>query len=140
MRVTSPRPCATPLPTSIPTPAADPRTPERLSQPKGIQTPMAQGRSTKIISMIEWIRTSRLSIKHSLSPSQKNQPLFQALCTYEHTPGETQIAHECKLVLEEKEHIRNIRPNASSFKRSLQNARIVSLCLVFGVWNLVFGG
>ena len=28
---------------------------------------MAQGRSTKIITMIEWIRTSRLSIKNSLS-------------------------------------------------------------------------
>ena len=28
---------------------------------------MAQGRSTKIISMIQWIRTSRLSIKNSLS-------------------------------------------------------------------------
>jgi len=27
---------------------------------------MAQGRSTKIISMIQWIRTSRLSIKKSL--------------------------------------------------------------------------
>ena len=27
---------------------------------KGIQTPMAKGRSTKIISMIKWIRTSRL--------------------------------------------------------------------------------
>ena len=27
---------------------------------------MAQGRSTKIISMIKWIRTSRLSIKNSL--------------------------------------------------------------------------
>ena len=34
---------------------------------KGIQIPMAQGRSTKIISMIKWIRTSRLSIKNSLS-------------------------------------------------------------------------
>jgi len=32
-----------------------------------IQTPMAQGRSTKIISMIKWIWTSRLSIKNSLS-------------------------------------------------------------------------
>jgi hypothetical protein len=32
---------------------------------KGIQTPMAQGRSTQIISMIKWIRTSRLSIKNS---------------------------------------------------------------------------
>jgi len=28
---------------------------------------MAQGRSTKIISMIQWIRTSRLSITKSLS-------------------------------------------------------------------------
>jgi len=34
---------------------------------KGIQTPVAQGRSTKIISMIMWTRTSRLSIKISLS-------------------------------------------------------------------------
>ena len=33
----------------------------------GIQTPMAQGRPTKIISMIRWIRTSRLPIKSSLS-------------------------------------------------------------------------
>ena len=32
----------------------------------GIQTPMAQGRTTKIISMIKWIRTSRLS-KRTLS-------------------------------------------------------------------------
>jgi hypothetical protein len=31
-----------------------------------IQTPMAQGRSTTIISMIQWTRTSRLSIKISL--------------------------------------------------------------------------
>ena len=30
----------------------------------------AQGRSTKIISMIKWIRTSRLSIKNSLSLGQ----------------------------------------------------------------------
>ena len=28
---------------------------------------MAQGRSAKIISMIQWIRTGRLSIKNSLS-------------------------------------------------------------------------
>ena len=38
----------------------------RLTE-KEIQTPTAQGRSTKIISMIKWIRTSRLSIKNSLS-------------------------------------------------------------------------
>ena len=30
---------------------------------KGIQTLMAQGRSTKIILLIKWIRTSRLSMK-----------------------------------------------------------------------------
>ena len=30
---------------------------------------MAQGRSTEIITMIKWIRTSRLSIKNSLSGS-----------------------------------------------------------------------
>ena len=37
---------------------------------KGIQTSMAQGLSTKIISVIKWIRTSRLLllIKNSLSP------------------------------------------------------------------------
>jgi len=35
---------------------------------------MAQGRSTKIISMIEWIRTSRLSIKNSLSLSAAGPP------------------------------------------------------------------
>ena len=34
---------------------------------KGIQTLMAQGWSTKIISMLEWIRTSRLSIENSIS-------------------------------------------------------------------------
>ena len=34
---------------------------------KGNSTPVAQGRSTKIISMIMWTRTSRLSIKISLS-------------------------------------------------------------------------
>ena len=32
---------------------------------RGIQTLMAQGRSTKIISMMKWIRTSRLSTKNS---------------------------------------------------------------------------
>ena len=31
---------------------------------------MAQSRSTKIISMVKWIRTSRLSIKNSLSHSK----------------------------------------------------------------------
>ena len=34
---------------------------------KGIQTPVAQGRSTRTISMIKWTRTSRLSIKISLA-------------------------------------------------------------------------
>ena len=34
---------------------------------KGVQVPMGQGRSTKILSMIKWIRNSRLSIQNSLS-------------------------------------------------------------------------
>ena len=34
---------------------------------KGVQTPMAQGRSTRIILMIKWVRVSRLSTKKSLS-------------------------------------------------------------------------
>ena len=34
---------------------------------KGIQTPMAQGRFTTTIWMIQWTRTSRLSIKNSLA-------------------------------------------------------------------------
>ena len=34
---------------------------------KGIQTPMARGRSTSIISMIHRIRTSRLPMKNTLS-------------------------------------------------------------------------
>ena len=42
---------------------------------KGIHTPMAQGRSTKIISMIEWIRTSRLLTKKSLSAEFARQRL-----------------------------------------------------------------
>jgi len=34
---------------------------------KRIQTHMAQGRSTNIIQMLKWIRTSRVSINESLS-------------------------------------------------------------------------
>ena len=38
---------------------------------KGIQTLMAQGRSTQIVLMIRWIRTSRLSMTDSLSSQNK---------------------------------------------------------------------
>ena len=37
-----------------------------VSSLQGIRIPMAQGRSTKIISMIKWIQTSRLSKENSL--------------------------------------------------------------------------
>ena len=37
--------------------------------------PMAQGWSTKIFLMIKWIRTSRLSIQNSLSPSSYHSRL-----------------------------------------------------------------
>jgi len=42
---------------------------------------MTQGRSTKIISMIKWIRTSRLSIQNSLSAAlgQWSRMLIQDL-------------------------------------------------------------
>ena len=36
----------------------------------------AQGRSTKLMSMIKWIRTSRLSIKNSLSPPAPDVGVF----------------------------------------------------------------
>ena len=49
-------------------PALSPETHIRFEYLKrGIQTPMAQGRSTKIISMMKWIRSSRLSIKKYIS-------------------------------------------------------------------------
>ena len=37
---------------------------------KGIQIPKAPGRSTKVISMIKWIRKSRSSIKYSFCALQ----------------------------------------------------------------------
>jgi len=45
---------------------------------KGIQAPMAQGRSTQTISIIEWIQTSRLSIKNSLSRSRHREHIMPA--------------------------------------------------------------
>ena len=41
--------------------------------PEGIQSLMAQGRSNKMISMIQWIWTSRLSLKKSLSERRLKQ-------------------------------------------------------------------
>ena len=35
---------------------------------------MAQGRSTEVISMLEWIRTSRLSINNYVSMGRLNKP------------------------------------------------------------------
>ena len=41
----------------------------------GVQgTPMARGQSTKIISMIKWTRTSRLSIKNFLAHEEAHFP------------------------------------------------------------------
>ena len=44
---------------------------------KGIQIPMSPGRSTEIISIIGWIRTSRLSIKDSPSVRER---MSQCVC------------------------------------------------------------
>ena len=43
------------------------RSPTVDGMERRIQTPIAQGRPTKNFSMIQWIRTSRLSMKNSLS-------------------------------------------------------------------------
>ena len=43
---------------------------------------MAQGRSTKIITMIKWIRTSRLSIKNSLSAPKLPKKPHQYSCVH----------------------------------------------------------
>ena len=48
---------------------------------KEIQTAMAQGRSTKIVSMIKWIRTSRLSIKNSQSLWRWSCIIFSPVCS-----------------------------------------------------------
>jgi len=40
------------------------------------ETPMAQGRTLRIISMIDWIRTSRLSIKNSLSGQDTKHKVY----------------------------------------------------------------
>jgi hypothetical protein len=53
---------------------------------KGIQTPMTEGRSTKIISFIKWIRTRRLPTNNPLPPSTSDvgrQPLSNEYGTYE---------------------------------------------------------
>ena len=54
---------------------------------------MAQGRSTKIISTIKWIRTSRLSIKNSLSLSVGPELLGRAV---EHRLGEEDQAWDLR--------------------------------------------
>ena len=51
-----------------------PRKRYRLREGRKVQTPMAQDRSTKTISMIEWIWTSRLSKKKSLSGKRACNP------------------------------------------------------------------
>ena len=47
---------------------------------------MAQGRSTEIISMIEWIRTSRLPINNSLSPTWCSCSLMYSLMAFASPP------------------------------------------------------
>ena len=45
---------------------------------------VAQGRSTQVISMVKWIRTSRLSIKNSLSPAQLRNATGQDMLLENH--------------------------------------------------------
>ena len=51
-----------------------PRTRYRQREGMKVLTPMAQDRSSKIISIIEWIWTSRLSIKKSFSGTRACNP------------------------------------------------------------------
>jgi len=63
---------------------------------------MVHGRSTKIISMIKWIRTSRLSVKNSLSGGQigNDAELFEALSLLPLLPeGGPSSVLELRLVL-----------------------------------------
>ena len=47
---------------------------------------MAQGRTTTIISTIHWTRTSKLSIKISLSLSSSHSQLWERVVNFEHRP------------------------------------------------------
>ena len=62
---------------------------------------MAQGRSTKIISMMKWIRTSRVSIKKSLSSLDSGGDLVGASGTIKRGLGSLEgVAHLAVLPLE----------------------------------------
>jgi hypothetical protein len=61
---------------------------------RGIQTPMSQGRSTQIISMIKWIRTRRLSIKNFLSSPHHFTPPSPPNFTGESPGGGSKITCE----------------------------------------------
>jgi len=57
---------------------------------------MAQGRPTKVISMIKWIRTSRLPIKNSLSGLGEGEHQFERRAV--HQPYESRRLHvQCQL-------------------------------------------
>ena len=70
-------------------------------------TPMAQSRSTEIISMIKWIRTSRLSMKNSLSPQSY---LKREKATYGKVCGQDDF--RCKL------KIAQIRQSGTNWSKS----------------------
>ena len=53
---------------------------------KKIQTPMAQGGSTKIIRMIKWIRIKRLSTKNCFSARGARQTIEKGLAAFGATP------------------------------------------------------
>ena len=57
---------------------------------KRIQTPMAPDRSTKMISMIKWIWTSRLSIKNSLSFIEPDPNLWPPIPNFDSLPPDTE--------------------------------------------------
>jgi len=82
---------------------------------------MAQGRSTKIITMIKWIRTIRLSIKNSLPHTQTDPLPFEGLITLSPPVPMAQILTERGAKCDPKAKVLSLQ----SF---LREERVVGLC------------
>ena len=84
---------------------------------KGIQTPMAQGRSTKIMSTIKWIRTSGLLMKNSL-------------CVARLAFGSSGL--EFRILGSGLRVYHDVQP-------TLQHAHLVNGSCFYGLWFMVYG-
>ena len=99
---------------------------------------MAQGRSTKIISMIKWIRTSRLSIKNSLSLTRplpsKEGTTEHVLRTFTCTPGPESGLDCLMFAIFARERSTNVdlckpdRPAAPVYSYQFRNNYLTEMC------------